>query len=675
MGGVAGHMDHLYDNPILTFTDMKNIMAAASNGELDAEEKVDGQNLCLSYSIPEGKAKGARNKGHYRTGGLDAAGLATKFANRGGLTQAFTGGFDAFERAVESLSDAEKEKIFGPDANIWYNAEVMDPGTIDPETNKPSAEDPGATNVIRYDNKTLKIHDVGHFRYDPDSNSEEPIPEGALETLDAAYDRMQNSLKGHNFQLARRAIIQLQKLEDDEALNLAVSKIDRALAAEGLSSDATVGDYVFSRVVNGIDSEVSTHLKEEIAAYLLKLPGSIGLRELRKAVPPNDQQDLQDIVTNRRSILSQAIEPIEMIVHDFTVEILKGLQSVFIANTENEVKRLKDELAKAVQEITASGNEDPERMAVMQRHLNKIKDFSQITTPVEAIVFDYDGHTYKFAGNYAPLNQILGMFKYPKGGKKVTTESLAANSRVITDKEGKRIALIPGGFKPPHAGHFMLAKHFANKKDVDEVRVIVSTKSRPPVTVDMAIRLWELYTKEFPKIIVQAGTTASPVGDVYELVADNSVFQEGDVALLGKSEKDADDTRFDRAQSYAERKNPGVKVESVITPLFAGGVSGTQMRSFITAGDKSSFMQNLPPHLDKEDKEEAWEVVSDIFNESLDNVIDSTLEEISSCAGGSVSGVPGGFGFGPPNRYNPYKTSKRSPKKPQVKRAKRQRRR
>ena len=30
--------------------------------------------------------------------------------------------------------------------------------------------------------------------------------------------------------------------------------------------------------------------------------------------------------------------------------------------------------------------------------------------------------------------------------------------------------------------------------------IIVSTKPRPPVTVDMSIKLWELYTKDFPKI-------------------------------------------------------------------------------------------------------------------------------------------------------------------------------
>ena len=59
-------MKIMSDNSELTFSKMKEIMTAASNGELTTEEKVDGQNLFLSYSIPEGKAKGARNKGNLK---------------------------------------------------------------------------------------------------------------------------------------------------------------------------------------------------------------------------------------------------------------------------------------------------------------------------------------------------------------------------------------------------------------------------------------------------------------------------------------------------------------------------------------------------------------------------------------------------------------------------------
>ena len=92
-------------------------------------------------------------------------------------------------------------------------------------------------------------------------------------------------------------------------------------------------------------------------------------------------------------LLKDAILPIEIAVHDFTVEVLNGLESVFIADTSKEVSRLKDEVANAVKQLTDSGAENPQAMDLLQRELNKIKDFSKINTPIEAIVFDYNGHT------------------------------------------------------------------------------------------------------------------------------------------------------------------------------------------------------------------------------------------------------------------------------------------
>ena len=654
MGGVAGHMDHLYDNPNLTFSEMKDILTAASNGELTYEEKVDGQNIFLSYSVPEGKAKGARNKGNLKSGGLDAPGLAQKFAGRGDLAKAFSVGFDAFEKAIEALSDKEKEKIFGPDTNIWYNAEIMDPG---------------APNVILYDDKTLKIHNVGHFTFDRETGEKSPIPQGSLESLDSSLERMQERLQNHDFSIAREALIDIKRLEDDTSLRTAINKIDRAISDEGLSDNSTVEDYLFSRLMNGIESNFPKSFKENLVRYLLGLKGNIGKRALKKGLNREDILELEEIILTKKSLLQEAILPIEMAIHDFTVSLLKGLKSIFIADNDKEIQRLKNELSQAVKIITNTGPENPRAMQVMQRHLNKIKDFSQISTPVEAVVFDYNGHTYKFAGNFAPLNQILGMFKYQKGTPKITNENQLPSVEVLNEEDGKRVALIPGGFKPPHAGHFLLAKHFANKKDVDEVVVIVSTKSRPPVTVDMAIKLWELYTKENPKIKVQAGTTPSPVGDVYDLIADNSVFQEGDVALLGKSEKDVDDKRFDRAQSYAERNNPGVKVEAVVTPLFAGGVSGTEMRNYILQGEEKEFKKNLPNHLSQDEKDLAYEIVQARTNERLSNFIDNTIEEISAMSGGGVQG--GMSPFGRSNSYNSFKRAKKN----RPKKAKRARRR
>ena len=447
MGGVAGHMDHLYDNPDLTFGKMKEILQAAADGELETEEKVDGQNIFLSYSLKDKEhiyipsegtnARAARNKGNLLNAGMDATELAEKFAGHSspGIKNAFVNSFKAFEKAVGALSPKEKLKIFGPDTNIWYNAEVMDPGT-ETEDGIKDPDDPGAVNVIKYDGKTIKIHNVGHFSFDRKTGEKHPIPDGSLETLDAAFDRMQEKLSGDKFSLARKAIIQLQKMESNEVLSSTLSRINQQITNENLSDSSTMQEYVYSRLQNGLDSDLPDRLKDEIVKYLMELPGNIGLRELKKNVSPENLKDLVDIINNKRMLLQQAIEPLELAIHDFAVELLKGLKSVFIANTDKEVERLRHNLSIAVKEMTAGGFEDPQKMVIMQKHLNKIKDFSQVNTPVEAVVFDYDGHTYKFSGNFAPLNQILGMYKYGRIKGKTPPNPSKSNPGEVPTSEG-----------------------------------------------------------------------------------------------------------------------------------------------------------------------------------------------------------------------------------------------
>ena len=46
-GGLGGHMDHLYENPSLSFGKIKEIFQAAASGELQGTQKLDGQNIFL----------------------------------------------------------------------------------------------------------------------------------------------------------------------------------------------------------------------------------------------------------------------------------------------------------------------------------------------------------------------------------------------------------------------------------------------------------------------------------------------------------------------------------------------------------------------------------------------------------------------------------------------------
>ena len=114
----------------------------------------------------------------------------------------------------------------------------------------------------------------------------------------------------------------------------------------------------------------------------------------------------------------------------------------------------------------------------------------------------------------------------------------------------------------------------------------------------------------------------------------------------------------------------------MVFPVIGGaGMGGTQLRNLVAAGEKEKFISKLPKHLNDKEKETVWNVASSASNESLDRLIDDTIDEMATVASGAVEGSPGGFGTGGANPYNVFKPRKRTTKKPKVKRAKRQRRR
>ena len=402
-GGVAGHMNHLYDNPNLSFRDLKRILLAASNGELKGTEKTDGQNLQLSYDVKTGTARAARNKGNIKAGGLDAAGLAAKFGGRGALETAFNEAFAAFEEAVSMMSMEDRIQIFGPDTNIYYNAEV---------------QDPRAANLINYDLPTLTIHRVGHNEYSRETGDATGRDVSKnVKKLSSALEAVQSERQEDKFFVQMNAIRKLEALSDDTAVNLAIARLEKALSEAGISDNQTVGAYTVSRVSEMIDDKIMLPdlVKKELMKRIFKEKGS-NIRNVLKMVSKDDAGTIaaiRELVADSNKLKFKAIAPIEEIIHDFAVEMLKGLQSAFILDNEAEVERLRQETQRAITAIENSGSE--EAIEILTKQMSKLKDVEGVSTAAEGFVFDYDGVTYKFTGNFAPMNQLLGLFKYGRG--------------------------------------------------------------------------------------------------------------------------------------------------------------------------------------------------------------------------------------------------------------------
>lgn len=636
-GGVAGHLSHVYENPELTFSEIKEIFQRAANGDLEATVKIDGVNLFLTYSVREGKAKAARNKSDLKTGGMDAKALSKRFEGRGNLELAFVEAFKAFELVARTFDRTTQIEIFGTDGDIYYNCEVLDPRN---------------PNVITYDKKSLVIHRVGHAEFDKSTGTVTGADVSAsAKKLEAALKDLQQEERDSEFTVRLNAVKKLQKLSDDTILETAIARLDKALSDVGLGDSAKIWDYTNARIEKILSKELPEVSPEVRALVLRKIQGIKGytLQTISKYIGDAAVIDkVKSLLAKQNNILVRAIEPIELIVHDFAVEVLKSLHSVFILDSDKEVKRLRKEVAQAIKAIEGSGNE--EAISILRQQMKKLKNVDTILTADEGIVFEFNGKVYKFTGTFAPINQLLGLFKYGRGSIPPMTQEL--NEADNLDDSGKTIAVIPGAFKPPHRGHLAMIAKYA--EIADRVIIFMSPLSRTlpdgrEITFAMAKKLWDYYLKAVgldKKVKVLESPVNSPVGASYKFVANEENkpdwAQPGDTVIFGVSTKGGDEERFaTNIQKYARE---GVKVVGgkemavapTINPATGKELSASDMRAAMSKYDVESFRNFLPEKLQDKAKEilDALMPRTKQLGESLLPFIYQQLQEIVQNSGG-----------------------------------------
>ena len=403
-GGAVGHLMHLYDNRDLTFGEIKSILSAASEGELEeVTEKLDGLNIVFTWNASEGDLKVARSGGDIARGGMDAEGLAAKFSGRGNLKDAFDSAFQVLRGAIGTLPPRVIKKIFGTQGDYWYSTEVI--YTANP-------------NVINYDSNSVVFHGWPVFKVTPEG-VEQSDDRGGVELLSSNIKRMQKATTLRNWQVRGPAVVNMMKLSNGTILKKATRSINRAMTAAGVSDDSTIGEYLQNLTTESVSGlGLAEDVTEMVVARCLGLPGAPTLMGIKKSAG-SDYGKIKSYVENfPKTELKSFIRPIELAINDFAVELLKGLESSLIGDTSTEVMRLRAEVKKAVDAIEASGDETA--MSMLKSQMEKLGSIENITSPMEGVVFIYNGNAYKFTGSFSVANAILGLFKYGRGSTKLS---------------------------------------------------------------------------------------------------------------------------------------------------------------------------------------------------------------------------------------------------------------
>jgi len=650
-GGVAGHLSHLYDNRDLSFNEMKSILRKASAGELVGTEKTDGYNIYLGSR--GGLALYARNKGDMSAGGRNIRDLKMReFAGGQEVKDVYLKSFRSFQKLIDSLSPETQTSIFGANGEVFYNTEI---------------QGPGASNVVNYDANVLSIHHGGHKRYDRASNKVLTVDtEQNSQILNSMLDRFEQAGQGTDFSVRMTATMQLKALGDDRAFNETIGRIQSA----GLSGNMTVGDFLEKGLKEMMATEMSyfrSPVQEDVINKILGKEDAKNLRMIYQGMGDEEKNVIRELIKNGSKFLSKIIFPIEDAIHDFSVEMLKGMESAYILDNRAELQRLRAEVRSAVDQISQyAGPGAEEAHEVLRKQLSKLKNHDNINTTVEGFVFQLGDQMYKFTGNFAPINQLLGLFRYGRGAapaimaqgsqqlseglQSVDASSPADLYEILHSHDS--VGVFAGGFKPPHKGHLEAAVKMAKSVDMPIIIMGGMTKTNPrlindqPVTFKTAAKVWEIYANDanINLYILEVPRGGNPMHIAYDILQN---ARPGQRIHMVAGAKDAG-----RYKGQAEQYRPsGVELDvepmpNTIDPDTQKAMSATTFREAVEGGhDITKFL----PETSIANKETIAKLLGGRI-EPKENSYDSLFDMIEE----QMSGDPrksGGGGGAPPERF------------------------
>jgi len=364
---------------------------------------------------------------------------------------------------------------------------------------------------------------------------------------------------------------------------------------------------------------------------------------------------------NLKSVMKVAIWPIKKAIKNVTSEYLGDFESSFDIGDFEGTKEKIENIKKVIDNYNSNSS---------TKIKNILKNLDDDTIlKIKSLVFPYNSKLYKISGQYEAVKKILKIYQNKIGDKiplgkntdklKENESSFRSHPKNSTFADNK-IALIPGSFKPPHSGHYELARHMLDMKEadgsdvIDELVILISPKSRTGhspnnriiVTAEMSKQMWDMYFEGQPNVSIELSNRSSPIRSTFDFMSE--YMSEGDILWVAQGEKDKDDSRYEKLQDFSDVKNLGIDVEVETTELYSRGVSGAQMRHYLAEKDEDSFKGFLPDHLTAEERDQLYDLVmknqpnKKIVNEMhipIDNPIKmkQTREKILKESGGVAS--------------------------------------
>lgn len=620
MGGAYGHMDHPYDVSTVTngsellklFNQVKTLVEKPGASSV----KLDGTNV--SFKLVDGHVgkEFAVDRGSFAAvdlEGITIDRIGEKWAppepgkREHGMRIAVPALLTILNEALPKLRPVLEKMGMWNDSTRFLNTEYVS----------------GTTNVTEYDEKFLAIHNLSQFYertsksgknkgayragaprpLDPESGK--PVAASGREIMidPTLLEKMVEILRpiAAKYEFQVYGDVPTERMEAQIEFDSVLSEPFSVLIAKGNPNVAGSQDKIITKTVGEWLKEVQnpgySPIRMRNGKKLNALHGNLYLTILNKTAPLLDI--IEDVDVKKAIHGAIMFHTTRMLGN----QVLRGLTSPMgdLVNHEGVVVR-DDKLSK---------------------------------------------RPFKITGDF--------MVKNRKGGFGTDTPSQTVGEGPTEETEEvvkRRIAVVPGAFKPPHMGHADMVQHYAN--EADEVIVLISKplkagrklRDGTEITAEHSQQIWDLYKQNLgmQNVTIMPSPQASPISAVYDYIGKDGPLEPDTEVILGASTKPnkrgrPDWMRWKGAEKYAKE---GVEIldpqEHAADPLQrsdGADFSATDMRELI-----SDYLEEPT-----EDTQFALEEYVGSGNvQQLMDIITGGLKEMSSGSGGNSVGAPESVG-------------------------------
>ena len=368
MGGITGHLKHLYEYDSLDGRELGSIVTNLMLGRIAVTEKVDGLNIQVSMDSDRNIVF-IRNNGDINSakGGMSIEDIFEKWKDNDEVRNCYLYGASELENILCGYDPT----FFNPDVNTKraLNVECVC----------------GQTNVIPYACKSIYIHNVFVYK-----RTVKGWVNTDIENLPADLERFKSpilTIKG----------VDLSTVNDYLKLLYAV-----------IPMDMTIKEYKFNKFIAWCKEFEPWILEEEYATDVLfhrwfQGIKEFNLKELKKIYGDNADR-LVFLDKGFRHIVNSVMKDLDKTI--ITIgQVVLGACKGYI-NEGSDINMLTG-FMDAVDALMESDNEE-----IVFKLNKQLERLNGVIYPFEGIVFEWNGMLIKMTGNFAPYNQIMGMIRF-----------------------------------------------------------------------------------------------------------------------------------------------------------------------------------------------------------------------------------------------------------------------